>query len=90
MQQDNQTDIETIKAELKTLAKENNLELTDNLEKIIKAKIRFFGKDNWHKCPCIRDALHACISDACRKQIDSVGICHCNLFKKVKEENGKI
>lgn len=73
---------EQIKEELKKIAKENNYTLTDNVDKIIKAKLRFFGEENWRNCPCVRDGKHACLSETCIEQIESKGVCHCNLFKK--------
>lgn len=73
---------EQIKEELKKIAKDNNYTLTDNIDKIIKAKLRFFGEENWRNCPCVRDGKHACLSETCREQIESKGVCHCNLFKK--------
>ena len=71
--------------EIKKLAKENNFGLTDNAERIAGAKLRFFGIDDWKKCPCVNDGEHACISPKCREQIENEGVCHCNLFKKNKE-----
>ena len=73
---------EEIKAELEKIAKENNYTLTNNVDKIINAKLRFFGEENWRKCPCVQDSEHACLSDKCRNQIETTGKCHCNLFKK--------
>ena len=73
---------EEIKAELEKIAKENNYTLTNNVDRIINAKLRFFGEENWRKCPCVQDSEHACLRDKCRNQIEPTGKCHCNLFKK--------
>ena len=69
--------------EIKKLAKENNFGLTDNAARIANAKLRFFGIDEWKKCPCVNDDEHACISPKCREQIEKEGVCHCHLFKKL-------
>lgn len=71
-----------IKAELENIAKDNNYTLTNNVDRIINAKLRFFGEENWRNCPCVQDGNHACLSETCRRQIESKGVCHCNLFKK--------
>lgn len=70
--------------EIKKLAEENNFGLTYNVERIAAAKVRFFGVDNWKKCPCVNDGEHSCISPKCREQIEKEGVCHCNLYKKEK------
>ena len=71
-----------IRIELEKIAKDNNYALTNNVDRIINAKLRFFGEENWRNCPCIQDGKHACLSETCRQQIESKGVCHCNLFKK--------
>lgn len=71
-----------IRIELEKIAKDNNYTLTNNVDRIINAKLRFFGESNWRNCPCVQDSEHACLSDACRQQIESKGGCHCNLFKR--------
>lgn len=77
----NQEDLNTVINNIHHLAKENGYGLTQNVEKIAKAKLTFFGIDNWHKCPCVRDDEHACISEKCRARIKEKGVCHCNLYK---------
>ena len=73
---------EKIKETLKKLAKENDFELTENVDKIIAAKLRFFGKDEWRKCPCDRNNQgRFCCSNQCQKDVRETGTCHCNLFK---------
>ena len=73
---------EEIKAELEKIAKENNYTLTNNVDRIINAKLRFFGEENWRKGPCVQDSEHAALSDKCRNQIETTGKCHCDLVKK--------
>ena len=41
---------EEIKAELEKIAKDNNYTLTNNVDRIINAKLRFFGEENWRNC----------------------------------------
>lgn len=57
-----------------------------NLSKIANAKCRFFGEEDWSKCPCYppEDNTHGCGSAACCQEITKNGICHCNLFMKEK------
>ena len=68
-------------------AKEHGYFVTPNLSRIAKAKLRFFGVDSWHRCPCYppTDTEHGCGTVACSKQIEEDGVCHCNLFKKTVE-----
>ena len=68
-------------------AKEQGYFVTPNLGRIAKAKLRFFGIDSWHRCPCYppTDTEHGCGTVACSKQIEEDGVCHCNLFKKTVE-----
>lgn len=79
-------DIEYIVNNMEFLASMYDLELTDNALKIAKAKLMFFGKDNWHKCCCVRDDKHFCISPSCLEEIDSKGICDCRLYKKKEQQ----
>lgn len=71
-----------IKQHMKEFAEVYDFELTENVDKIVKAKLRFFGEDEWYNCPCVRDGEHLCISEKCKEQIINKGVCHCNLFKK--------
>ena len=59
-----------------------------NLPKIADAKRRFFGEEDWSKCPCYppEDNTHGCGSAACCQEITKNGICHCNLFMKDEEK----
>lgn len=77
--------VEEIKKTLEEMANVRGFELTENADKIIKAKLRFFGEDNWQKCCCIRDDEHFCMSIACEKDVRKNGRCDCNLFKLKKE-----
>ena len=73
----------TIKAKIEELAKFNGFELTGNVDKIINAKLRFFGEDDWRKCPCDRDNPgRFCCSTLCKADVKETGTCHCNLFKR--------
>lgn len=80
----NEDDIKIIEENIKTIAINNDWDLTKNLHNIAKAKCRMFGIENWRKCPCYpkEDNIHGCETDACTKTINEEGICHCNLFKK--------
>lgn len=76
-----------IKQEIYNIAEKNNYKVNEEtVDKIINAKLRFFGEENWHKCPCVRDDEHACLSLACSEQIESTGKCHCNLFLKKQDD----
>lgn len=70
---------EEIRIELEKIAKDNNYTLTNNVDRIINAKLRL---SNWRNCPCVQDGKHACLSDTCKQQIETKGVCHCNLFKR--------
>jgi hypothetical protein len=73
--------IQKLVAEFQKIADEKGYQLTDNAVRIAKAKLRFFGIDDWRQCPCAQDGQHACLSDCCKEQIETKGVCHCNLFK---------
>lgn len=77
-------DIEIIKENILKEASINNLGVTENIDKIAKAKLRFFGVDEWHRCPCYskEDTEHGCGKPACLETIKQDGICHCRLFTK--------
>ena len=76
------TEQEEIEEKIKQTAIRNNLELTDNLSKIAKGKLMFFGIKKWMKCPCDPESDRACISKHCHQDIENDGICHCGLYKK--------
>ena len=66
------------------MAKENNWDVTKNVTRISKAKLRFFGMDGWGRCPCYPpdDTIHGCGTEACTIEIEEHGKCHCNLYLK--------
>lgn len=73
--------VELIKKKIKELAKINGFKLSDNVDKIINAKIRFFGEDEWYKCPCEREnESRFCCSQLCQTDVRTKGECHCRLF----------
>ena len=78
----NEIELEEIKEKIRKTAERNNLELTDNLDRIAKAKLMFFGTKLWVKCPCDPESDRACISKHCRQDIENDGLCHCQLYKK--------
>ena len=66
--------------ELKRLAKENNVELTDNAVNI--ARFRARAGIPLDKCPCCPlDITRGCISIKCMYDINTFGTCHCRCFK---------
>ena len=72
-----------IKQTLEELAIANDFDLSSNVDKIIAAKLRFFGADEWRRCPCDRDNNgRFCCSTQCQKDVRETGACHCNLFKR--------
>lgn len=72
-----------IKQTLEELAIANDFELSNNVDKIIAAKLRFFGEEEWRRCPCDRDnSGRFCCSTQCQKDVRETGSCHCNLFKR--------
>lgn len=78
----NDNDVQTIINYIQNEAAKNNLKINDNCEKIAKIKLKFFGVDNWRKCPCYGsdDQIHGCGTTACLDEINKNGICHCKLF----------
>jgi hypothetical protein len=71
---------EKILENITKLAKENGYDLTKHAPKIAMAKFRFFGEDDWARCPCDPDSDRACISEHCHKDIATNGHCHCNCY----------
>ncbi len=76
------SDTQSIIDKIKNAAKSNGYQLTDNVEKIARAKGAFFGVNKWARCPCDPESDRACISKRCRQDIADYGVCHCNLYKK--------
>ena len=56
------------------------------VSRIAKAKERFFGADDWKRCPCYPpdDTIHGCGTPACSEDIQNEGVCHCNLYLKAE------
>ena len=70
-----------IEEQMRELAKLHNVEPTENLPKIAKArKIMKIGID---VCPCAAgDKDRGCISEKCLKEIAENGICHCRAYRR--------
>ena len=71
-----------VEENIRALAESEGFDLTENLPAIARAKTRFFGVEDWRKCPCDRDSDRACISTRCFAEIMRDGVCHCNLYKR--------
>lgn len=57
--------------------------VTENAEKIAKAKNMMFGEAEWSRCPCDgNNSERYCLSELCRTDIERDGICHCRCYKK--------
>ena len=65
---------------IKQAAEDNGYGLTEFAPKIAAAKERFFGEDEWYRCPCDPQSDRACISERCKKEIAQDGHCHCNCY----------
>ena len=67
--------------QMRELAKLHNVEPTENLPKIAKArKIMKIGID---VCPCSpNDEERSCISPKCLAEIERYGSCHCKCYRK--------
>lgn len=74
---------DVVETYIREIAKEFNWDVTENLARIVKAKLMFFGIDEWYRCPCYKptETQYGCGTKACREQIERDGICHCNLYK---------
>ena len=67
--------------ELQRLAKENNVELTDNAVNI--ARFRARAGIPLDICPCERgNPERGCISAKCMNEIEMFNECHCRCFRK--------
>ena len=70
-----------IEEKMRELAKLHNVEPTENLPKI--AKARGIMKIGIEVCPCAAsDEERGCISPKCLKEIMENGICHCRAYRK--------
>lgn len=66
---------------IEKIARENDLGLTDNVQKI--AKFRERTQMPMDKCPCDPKADdRGCIGEKCWDEINKDGVCHCNLFRR--------
>lgn len=69
--------------ELKRIAEDNNLELTENAPKI--AKFREKHNISLSVCPCEQsDTDRGCIGKKCWEELRKDGICLCHCFKVKK------
>lgn len=67
---------------LNKIAKDNNLELTENAFNI--ARFRARTQLPMDKCPCEQQATdRGCIGSKCWEEINRDGVCLCNCFRKV-------
>ena len=65
---------------MRELAKLHNVEPTENLPKIAKARV--IMKIGIEVCPCApNDKERGCISAKCLKEIMESGICHCRCYR---------
>ena len=73
--------LDEYESEMKKLAKENNLELTENAHNI--ARFRERTQLPMSKCPCSQnDPERYCISEKCMDDIISTNRCHCQCFQR--------
>lgn len=69
--------------EMKKLAQDNGVELTDNAINI--ARFRARANIPLSVCPCCRgDKSRYCISYQCLRDIEILGKCHCQAFRSCK------
>lgn len=67
--------------QMRELAKLHNVEPTENLPKIVRA--RGIMKIGIEVCPCAaNDKERGCISEKCLKEIMESGICHCKCYRR--------
>ena len=68
-------------ADMIKLAKEAGVELTENTERIAKARIRMGIPIT--VCPCAsKDTDRGCISPKCLQEIQETRRCHCNCYER--------
>ena len=68
-------------ADMMRAAKEAGVELTENTEKIARARVRMGLPIT--VCPCASsDTDRGCISPKCLKEINEANICHCSAFRR--------
>ena len=67
--------------EMKKLAQDNNVDLTDNAVNI--ARFRARTGLPLSKCPCSpTDPARGCISEKCMHEIQMFNECHCRCYRK--------
>lgn len=71
---------EEIQNEIFKFAKENGYKVTKYAPAIAEAKRRMCA--DWRSCPCHRDKQHFCGSPTCAEEINTKGVCGCNLYRK--------
>ena len=68
--------------EMKKLAQDNGVELTDNAINIARFRARTGLPMNL--CPCDpKNPYRGCIGSLCKKELETDGVCHCRCFCKV-------
>lgn len=73
--------VEEIELAVSKLAKENDLELTENAHNVCAFRAR--ADIPLSVCPCARaDKERFCISAKCMEDINAIGVCHCQVFRK--------
>lgn len=73
---------EEIFEEMKQIAEENGLKLTENAEKIASFRARTGLPMN--QCPCDKNnPYRGCIGILCKKELEENKICHCQAFQKL-------
>lgn len=74
---------DSILLEMKKLADQHNVELTDNAENI--ARFRARSGLPLSKCPCAPgDPNRGCISAKCLHEIETLSKCHCQCYRRRK------
>ena len=72
-----------ILAEMKQIAEERGVDLTETAEKV--AKFMAVKKIPMGCCPCHQDTPYpyrGCIGYLCEKEIDEEGVCCCHVFQR--------
>ena len=73
--------IEEMYLDIKRTAEKYNVELTENSQKIARARV--LTNCPLNLCICDRtDPDRGCISAKCMKEIQENGICHCRCYRK--------
>lgn len=71
----------TIEEQMRILAYQFNVEPTENLPKI--ARAREMMKIGIDVCPCdAKDKERGCISPKCLREIKANGTCHCSSYRR--------